>query len=100
MKPGSAQFLASHWIPAASFFEKRAFQRSVEPWMISSATCWAYLAHPHVAETHYAQGKVLKTGVNTSARLPLASWRKVMPVSRLIIRLLLQTRKVKNACTR
>ena len=42
------------------------------------------------------QGKVAYTGVNFSARRPLASVRKVTPVSNLMILLLLQTIKVKR----
>ena len=63
------------------------------------------LAHPLAPKAHYAQGKLAYTGLNTSARRPLASGRKVIPVSSFTIRrrgrifdLELSTMKVRNDC--
>ena len=57
-----------------------------------------YLAHSLALKTHYAQGKLAYTGLNTSARRPLACGRKVIPVNSFTIRLQLSTMKVRNDC--
>ena len=46
---------------------------------------------------HYYPGSVAYTGVMAAARRPLASSRKVSPVSSLTIRLAFTAMKVKNA---
>jgi len=55
-----------------------------------------YLAHSLAHQTHYAQGRLAYTGLNTSARRPLACGRKVIPVNSFTIRLQLSTMKVRN----